>query len=377
MAAKILLVEDKLSALKFAQHALEAKGYEVVTACNGLEGLEKAQKEDIDLLILDIMLPGIDGFELCHRLRAKESKAKLPVLMLTAKPLSSDREAGLKVGANEYLTKPVEPSELLASIERLLAAKGDIDGEIAKTIAFVGTDREVGTSTVAANVAVAMAQMERSVILVDLCPDGGVSQALGLARERTLAEFIEASKAAINRESLGTLLTTHHSGVRVLYGSQDQSSYDRIGPSDVEAALRELGAMAQYVVIDLPVDPSDITGAALRSCDFVTVVVGSAFYPEGGGVLTPGWLAARGYNAGKCGLLLVDKGQLLGPQRPACPKQKTIKVLTIDVLGVVPFDVNACGGEGDQRDVTVLTSPQSMMAVSLAEVTQRLLGMVS
>jgi len=173
MAAKILIVEDKLSALKFAQHALEAKGYEVITSCNGLEGLEKAQKEDIELLVLDIMLPGIDGFELCHRIRAKTSKAKLPVLMLTAKPLSSDRETGFKLGANEYLVKPVEPSELLATVERLLAAKGDVPGESARTIAFVGSNHGVGTSTVATNIAVATVQMDKSVILVDLCPDGG------------------------------------------------------------------------------------------------------------------------------------------------------------------------------------------------------------
>lgn len=123
MAKKILLVEDDPSVLRAISFILEKEGYQVLTAVNGLEGLRKVKEEKPDLLILDVMLPGLDGFEVCHRLRAETQTAQLPILMLSAKGQAADKATGLQVGANEYLTKPVERSVLLSTIETLLAAK--------------------------------------------------------------------------------------------------------------------------------------------------------------------------------------------------------------------------------------------------------------
>lgn len=123
MAKKILLVEDDPSVLRAISFILEKEGYQVLTAVNGLEGLRKVKEEKPDLLILDVMLPGLDGFEVCHRLRAETQTAQLPILMLSAKGQAADKAMGLQVGANEYLTKPVERSVLLSTIETLLAAK--------------------------------------------------------------------------------------------------------------------------------------------------------------------------------------------------------------------------------------------------------------
>jgi DNA-binding response OmpR family regulator len=123
MAKKILLVEDDTSVLRAISFILEKEGYQVLTAINGLDGLRKAKEEKPDLLILDVMLPGLDGFEVCHRLRAETQTAQLPILMLSAKGQAADKAMGLSVGANEYLTKPVERSVLLSTIETLLAAK--------------------------------------------------------------------------------------------------------------------------------------------------------------------------------------------------------------------------------------------------------------
>lgn len=123
MAKRILIVEDDPSVLRAISYMLEKEGYSVLTAVNGLEGLKKAKEENPDLLVLDVMLPGIDGFEICHRLRAESPTAKLPILMLSAKGQAADRSMGLGVGANEYLTKPVERTVLLSKIAALLEAK--------------------------------------------------------------------------------------------------------------------------------------------------------------------------------------------------------------------------------------------------------------
>jgi two-component system alkaline phosphatase synthesis response regulator PhoP len=123
MKKRVLLVEDDPRSIRFVSYVLEQEGYEVLTANNGLTGLKKAREEAPDLLILDVMLPGLDGFEVCRRLRADKQTSKLPVLMLSAKAQEIDKTTGLKMGADDYLTKPADPSEIAARVESLLQRK--------------------------------------------------------------------------------------------------------------------------------------------------------------------------------------------------------------------------------------------------------------
>lgn len=123
MSNRILVVEDDAGALRLVSYTLEAEGYEVLTATNGLQGLRKAQNDKPDLVILDVMLPGIDGFEICHRLRAESGTAQLPILMLSAKARDVDKATGLNVGADDYLAKPADPSDIVSHVKALLAKK--------------------------------------------------------------------------------------------------------------------------------------------------------------------------------------------------------------------------------------------------------------
>ena len=114
----ILIVEDDESILFGLQDILEGKGYEISTASNGIVGLKLALEEPVDLLLLDIMLPGINGLEVCKKIRRE--KLKLPIVMLTAKGSEMDKISGLDYGADDYITKPFSLSELLARIRAIL-----------------------------------------------------------------------------------------------------------------------------------------------------------------------------------------------------------------------------------------------------------------
>lgn len=111
--AKILIVEDELKIARFLELELKHEGYEVIHAGDGRLGLEKALKEKVDLIILDIMLPGLSGIEVCRRVRLE---SKVPIIMLTAKDDVTDKVAGLDMGADDYMTKPFAIEELLARI---------------------------------------------------------------------------------------------------------------------------------------------------------------------------------------------------------------------------------------------------------------------
>lgn len=123
ISKRILIVEDDPSVLRSTSYILEKEGYDVITAQNGLEGLKKARDSNPDLLILDVMLPGIDGFEICHSLRGEPETADLLILMFSAKGQEADKATGLKMGADDYLTKPVDRTVLLDKVASLLAAR--------------------------------------------------------------------------------------------------------------------------------------------------------------------------------------------------------------------------------------------------------------
>jgi DNA-binding response OmpR family regulator len=132
--AKILLIEDEQALRRALQDALESNGYSVSLAADGETGLKLAANDIPDLIILDIMLPGIDGFEVCIRLRANGITS--PVIMLTARSEEVDRVVGLEVGADDYIVKPFSTRELLARIKAHLRRSSNFKSRSVKQVSF-------------------------------------------------------------------------------------------------------------------------------------------------------------------------------------------------------------------------------------------------
>jgi DNA-binding response OmpR family regulator len=118
--AKVLVVDDSPTALKIVVNALTARGYTIITASDGEEAVQKAVKEHPDLMLLDVVLPNKNGFQVCRQLKSNAATKDIKIILLTSKSQKSDRFWGLKQGADEYLTKPFQEAELFASIEKFL-----------------------------------------------------------------------------------------------------------------------------------------------------------------------------------------------------------------------------------------------------------------
>ncbi len=117
---KILVVEDEKNILELVKYNLEQEGYRVTTAMRGDQALEQVRKDKPDLMILDLMLPGMDGIEVCKTLKQNYKTAGIPVIMLTAKSEETDKIVGLELGADDYVTKPFSPRELVARVKSVL-----------------------------------------------------------------------------------------------------------------------------------------------------------------------------------------------------------------------------------------------------------------
>lgn len=120
MGKKILVVDDESDIVETIKMRLEANGYTVLTAVDGNEGYRKAKTDSPDLIILDLMLPGIDGYQVCRLLKFDENYRRIPIIMLTAKSQEEDKMWGEKAGADLYMTKPFKPQELLEKIKELI-----------------------------------------------------------------------------------------------------------------------------------------------------------------------------------------------------------------------------------------------------------------
>src|SRR5256714_9080896 len=129
MAKKILAVDDERHIVRLVEVNLQRAGYEVVTAYDGKEALEKVKSENPDLVVLDVMMPYMDGFEVLKNLKADPITAEIPVIMLTAKAQDADVFRGWQSGVDCYLTKPFNPMELLTFVKRIFDSVGGTPGE--------------------------------------------------------------------------------------------------------------------------------------------------------------------------------------------------------------------------------------------------------
>src|SRR3954469_26030584 len=116
----ILIIDDEKDLIELVRYNLDKEGYDVISAGDGQTGLEIAQRHKLDLIVLDLMMPGMDGLEVCRRLRADARTGRIPLIMLTAKATEADRIVGLELGSDDYITKPFSPRELIARVKAIL-----------------------------------------------------------------------------------------------------------------------------------------------------------------------------------------------------------------------------------------------------------------
>jgi pilus assembly protein CpaE len=281
MAEKILVVDDDLDTLKLVGMMLQRQGYNIVAAINGAQALSKVPAEKPDLILLDVMMPDIDGFEVCKRIRTDSAFASIPILMFTAKTQVDDKVQGFEAGADDYLPKPTHPAELLAHVKALLgrsrvsSTATTMPVKRARIICMIGAKGGLGTSTLSVNIAVTMAARKQDVILLELRPGLGISGALlGINKPSGLTALLQRNPDDLNTQTVEKEIVGHPSGLRAVLASFEPHDYAMITQTArIEAIVNCLAALTQNLIIDLGHGLTEATAKLLMAADHVMILV--------------------------------------------------------------------------------------------------------
>src|SRR4051794_37255358 len=202
MAGKVLIVDDQAMMLKLMAYPLEQEGYTIVTAMTGVEALQKIQSEQPDLVILDVMLPDTNGIEVTKRIRQVLHLTDLPIIILSGQTELAAKIQGLESGADEYVTKPVDPKEMAVRVRTLLARTQRLRQVVVtptggrarqgKIIAVIGAKGGVGTTTLVANMAAGLGMRNYKTVAVEMRPYfGTLARHFGAAVTATINDLLE------------------------------------------------------------------------------------------------------------------------------------------------------------------------------------------
>lgn len=285
MSQKILIIDDDLDTLRLVGLMLQRQGYQISAATNGQQGLEKAFEEDPDLILLDVMMPDMDGYEVTRRLRSNPSTLETPILMFTAKTQLDDKVIGFEVGANDYLTKPTHPSELQARVKTLLSRVGEKKANASSTqdenrgyvIGVLGARGGLGTTTMAVNIGAGLqTRTKAEVIVAEMLPgQGTLALDVGVTSSKGLVDLLSITKLSeLTRDQVREALVQHGSGLKLLLASDRPRDMHLINQvANYETLVRRLATLARFVVLDLGVGIQPFAEKIITLCDEVFIVL--------------------------------------------------------------------------------------------------------
>lgn len=285
MSEKILIVDDDVDTLRLVGLMLQRQGYQIVAANNGHQAIVMAQSENPDLILLDIMMPDMDGHEVTRRLRENPSTSAIPIIMFTAKNQIDDKVLGFEVGIDDYLTKPTQPRELFAHIRAVLSRGKKVTPIFTASpslkdrgyvIGVLAAKGGLGVSTLALNLGICLRmRTEKEIIVAEFRPgEGDMALYLGLSNPNGLNNLLQQAPTDLTAAHVNSELINHEYEVRLLLASFLPNDTRLVSYSDhFEAISSFLAHQSDYVIFDLGPSISPITHKVLSNCDEIIVLL--------------------------------------------------------------------------------------------------------
>lgn len=281
MANLILIIDDDSDRAALTKIILNKAGFQCITAFDGKQGLIAAKSNKPNLILLDLMMPGMNGFDVCIELRKMPETMDTPVIFLTAKGETANKIRGLQVGADDYMTVPFESDELLLRVSALLRRAHASPQErqttqSGKIIAVFNLRGGAGCTTLAVNLAIGLKQLwNEDVGLVDFSlPIGVANIYLNIRPHNSVSELTEFYPDVIEKEVIEKHLTFHESsGIYLLGGVFEPADAEKVTESHVVAILDRMREQFSYVLVDTPHDFSPQTLAIFDKADEILIPI--------------------------------------------------------------------------------------------------------
>lgn len=358
---KALVIDDESALTYIVSRFLTSRGFTVQTATSGREGLGKAVADPPDVAIVDIMMPDLDGYEVCRRLRRDPRTARCAIVALTARGQQIDKGMAYQAGADLHLTKPVRSEKLVQEIQRLLADKPVGRPPLGLQIVVLRLKEGVGTTMLTTNLALCLAQeSNRLTALADLVGEHGqVAERLGLS---PLA--VDAGIEPGDPDGLAQHLARFGKGMFVLPSLQSEQT----DPVAVHTMVRTLRDWHDFVILDLPRDLGALAPALLKSSSLILLL------------LTPDLATLK---AARPGLVAIQRlggarGQIWPVLNLAEPGHRDLsdqveRILGLRVVAVLPHAQRECAQALANHKPVVLGHPRSPLATAIQELARQIL----
>jgi pilus assembly protein CpaE len=279
---RILIIDDEPINHQLVGHALESLHCELYFSENGKDGVTKARNLEPDIIITDVMMPDINGYEVTRILRREPRFAATPILVLTAQAGLQDKLKSFEAGADDHLTKPFEAAELLMRVTALLRrveatrqARGEAPVQESGRMIVVHSLRGgTGASTLAVNLGVGLAALwKKPTVLLDLTMTAGqVAMMLNMPLKRTWTDIARFSADELDMDAIHSIIGNHESGLSFVAAPTFPSEAETLRGETLGAALRLMKGQFEYVVADLPHDFSEPSVQALDTADIILMV---------------------------------------------------------------------------------------------------------
>ncbi len=368
--ATILVIDDDAQLTRLLEITLKNAGYDVLTARDGEVGLAMTETERPDLVIADVMMPKINGYEYCRRVRAQADLAGIPILVFSARFQPIDQETALAAGATDYIPKTVGARELIAHVEKILESSPRApEVKLGRVVAVFSLRGGAGVSSLAANLSVALAlSRQQPVGLVDMAPLAGhAALMLDLRPGKGLRTALAAAEQ-VDHGTLGPYWQTHPSGVHLLPSPLSPADAGEVLPGAIEPLAAHLRRAFPAALLDLPATLNDTTAAALIASDRILLVVTPDMASLQSAAVALQALGGMGIQE-ECIWVVLNAPGGVGGLSP----QTISKALRVSLAATIPYEPGMLAALNSRRPL-MLTSPKSAAAQAISELAGKLMA---
>ena len=367
--ANILVIDDDKNILRLLDFTIKRAGHTITTSEDGLQGLAQAEAQLPDLIVADVMMPNMTGYDFCKQARTKPVLKDVPIIIFSARFQPIDKQTALEAGATDYLPKTTSPDALIGRINELLAGSAT-PAATRGVVGMFSLRGGTGVTSLSVNLAVWLAQSQQTrTLLIDLARLGGhAALMLGLRPAGNIAQLFASTPGEVVPQTIQPHLTQHNSGVYLLASSHVYGHELLLTDTRLQQLLTIMKAGFPFVVLDIPHFMEPQFAPTLQLFDKIALVISPDMPSLQSTAIGLQSLVRLGMPDDKIALVV---NQVI-PQG-ALPIETIQKALKRPVVANIPFDPEVVKSVNSGKPL-LLTNPQSPAAMAIAGLAGKLLS---